>query len=356
MPNGRYMVEELGHSNVAGEKTLARSSTCRSGREVYEALVEHTGGRLSRLAGAALQRAAAQDEYFASTIEDVLAQERVDAIDLLPPAGTAVDVDGAWERIVLRRSGQRALRFPGRHIGHGTSRIEGADAWTEIDVYRTAYGSLVAAKKLVLEQRGIMRSNVIVVNTAADVVRRFSRRGVGWVEGALIDALAAAYQQDQALACEIGRDAKCSYRVPNGEACGRTYTADVHDIAAWCHDYVPGIAQWAHAIVGGSEVQAGDARYRVLEFLEQNPGVYLVTADYDRIGFPDVEGFVSPSHGLLDTAEVPVDQEIVLALSRQRLIRTVDTESANLDLAGDLTAWEISPKGRDALTRSGREP
>ncbi len=291
---GTYVVQEIGRSAIAGEIDRCRLHRDLSPHGVYAALTRD-GTRVTLLAEEVLTRAAERDAAFARDLGDLL---DFDYEDLPSPAGA---LQGGLQRFVVERAGARALRFFGVQLGRGSSWIPEAERWSEFALYRVADGRLLASKQQLGTTGEARKATVVLAGDAAGIVRGFSREGVGWVEGALIDAIAAGAQHDRRIASEIGAH----------------------------------VAAWAHEIVGSTSVRINDARYRVLERMER--GAVLATED---------EGTKIRVVGWNDGAETPPKQ-VFLALSRQRLIRRAPSPGA----AGTF-AWTISPKGRAVLAEA----
>lgn len=301
---GTYVAQEIGRSAITGEVDRFRLHR-GTPQGVYNALTRD-GKRVTLLVEEALAQAADRDAQFARELGDVLDYE-----DVPLPAGISMLPAIETQRYVVDRDDGRPLRFTGVLLARGSSRVEEAERWTEFALYRLADGRLLGAKQQIdVAMSEARKSSVIFSPDVAGVVRAFAREGVGWVEGALIDAIAAAAARDRAVAEEVG----------------------------------PQVVPWAHAIVGSTRVQVNDARYRVLERMER--GSLLLTQD---------EGSKVVVVGWNDGAEAPPKQ-VFLALSRQRLIR----RSAPSSPAVAAYAWTISAKGRAVLAeaRSGdrRQP
>lgn len=296
---GTYVAHEIGRSAIAGEVDRFRLHR-GTPRGIYAALTRD-GKRVTLLVEELLAQAADRDAKFAYDLGDVLDYE-----DVPLPAGVSMLPAIETQRYVVDRDDGRPLRFAGVLLGRGSSRVEEAERWTEFALYRLADGRLLGAKQQIDATIGEARKAAVVFSMdVAGIVRAFAREGVGWVEGALIDAIAAAAAHDRGVAGEVG-----AHVVP-----------------------------WAHGIVGSTRVQVNDARYRVLERMER--GALLLTQDEEsRVRVV----------GWSDGAEPPPKQ-VFLALSRQRLIRRVEPASA----PAATFSWTISTKGQAVLAeaRSG---
>jgi len=191
-----------------------------------------------------------------------------------------------------------------------TSRVDDADpSWTEIDLYRAAdgplVGVLVGVKQRVSADGQVDAKSVVTCPSAEELVRTWTRPGTGWVEGALLEALARACAVDAAIAAEIT-------------------SADV--------------AGWARGIVGATTVQPGDHRYRALEALLAG---FTILSE-DSASGPVVQGWKAPktARETSPSAGPPeLSRQLFLALSRRRLIELVGERAG-------MCSWTISPKGR----------
>lgn len=291
----RYVVRAFGRSTHTGETERVREYECRTGKEILAALAGGTAvvGKLPRIAQSAIARAATNDARFDELVAGLGVFE-----DLSPDS----DSPSSAPAIILERHDQPPLRFRGRSIGGGTSQIPGASYWTTFALYRVENSNQIVAVKM--NHPEPVRRYVIVVTSAAEVVLAFTRPGVGWVEGALLDALELAADADEAIDQEIGDE---------------------------------NVTDWAHDLVGSTSVQVGDARYNVLTVLE-NGGTLLA-----RNGAaPGLFVRLLDRHG--NTVE-DITKNLFLTLSRQRLIYRLDFNREE----GEVVRWGASYKGLDTL-------
>lgn len=338
-PNHYYIVREIGRSSMPGEEDRVRETECRTGEQVMAALTVGTSGKLSRTALYAVREAAKADREFAALIAPVLPED-LTSISYAPrnarrngSAGAVITLEYntlTGTQKTLASGAYRPLRFQGVELGYGTSRIDGVRAWTEIYIYRTIDGRYVAVKERHRPPEEMTRE-IAVTRTGAEIVQGFTRPGRGWVESALLDALDSARSKDVNLDEEIGREKTSE--------------------------------NWAHTIVGSTEVLSFDARYTVLDFLKD--GGLLFTLDSDS--GPSIVGFLAgPNHA--NDREPPINERLFMALSRQSLIwRDYDAERSsaytrlapekwmpirNAGRIANLAAWKISPKGTEVLDRA----
>jgi hypothetical protein len=297
---GEYVAHEIGRSIVPGEIDRYRVKR-GSARDVYMALTRN-GERMTLLAEEALALASDRDPVFARELGDVLDYEDVPT----PAAGVSMMPSAQVQQYIVERDNARPLRFFGALLGRGSSRIEDASTWTEFTLYRLLDGRILAAKQQIdaTAPEPLRRSSVVFASDVATIVRAYAREGVGWVEGALLDAIYDATERDRAIAAEVGGNA----------------------------------AAWAHGIVGSTRVQVNDARYRVLALLRA--GALLVTRDTESS--MQVLGWRNAPAG----ADVP-PKPVFLALSRQRLVRQTERPEAS-----GTFEWTISPKGLAVFTEA----
>lgn len=292
---GGYIVRSEGHSTMPGERTFSKETAVTSGADALAALRGAGGATsLTRVAREAIVQAADRDPTFARGIESEV-YEDFDALA------------GDGEIFTLRRAaGERPLRVRGVHLASTTSRVDEDDkSWTEFDLYRGGGGrQIVAIKRHVFRGGYVDRAVTQAAGTAADIALGFTRPGSGWVEGALIEALAIATRVDAAIAAEIPAD----------------------------------VAGWGRKLVGSTGLVLGDARFRALEALLT--GFVLRTTDSAE--GPSIVAW-APREGAAMGHLPAMTLQLFLALSKRRLIQHV-----GVDRAGVYT-WTVSPKGEAAL-------
>jgi hypothetical protein len=295
--DGVYEAEELGRSTVAGEVDRERRTVCRDAQGVYDALL--INGRLTALATDALEQASQSDPVFATSLGD---RHEVEDLDALPAGASALPAMASDQRaFVLERDGDRALRFVGRQIGHGTSEDPSVDTWLEVCVFATSSGRFVVQKAQVARgEREPRRSAVHVVDDADGALRALVRTGTGWIETPVVDALREAARKDDRFARSLGS------RLENL----RQLVSDVPHV--------------------------GPALREILRVLER--GQFIVE-DLDEEGQSAGVRWEPQSSGL-----PAIPRALFIVLSRRRLIRLTSKTARS-------QTWTISTLGGTALHR-----